>query len=99
MHQDKQKQLATKLLIAANDIVKGYKGKEFLEAGYVYASYVPVNVDVLPNKIMFIKEWLVLNRYNASGFLPTKIISSRYSTATVNPKFYGLVSVDGIGEK
>ena len=61
--------------------INGYpivKGQSFLEAGYIFAPYIPLQVT--PN----ISE----------DFTPSREIMSRYATRVVNNRFYGTISVN-----
>jgi hypothetical protein len=57
----------------------GHKGSSFLEAGYVYAPYIPFQLTPV---VM-----------SADDFTPRKGIMTRYAKKVVNNKFYGLVNV------
>lgn len=59
----------------------GRKGEEFLQAGYVYAPYIPMQE--------------VQTIYDPNDFQPKKGIMSRYAKTTVNNKFYGIIEVTG----
>ena len=55
-----------------------YRTKSSLEAGYIFAPYIPLQVT--PN----ISE----------DFTPSREIMSRYATRVVNNRFYGTISVN-----
>ncbi|MFM1840977.1 MAG: Rhodothermus phage [Bacteroidota bacterium] len=68
-----------------NVILVGRKGSSFLESGYVYAPYVPLQV----TPTIFGQE----------DFVPRKGVMTRYAKKMVRPDMYGLVIVRGlIGE-
>lgn len=52
----------------------GYKGSTFLEAGYVYAPYIP----------LYTTPMIVLD-----DFIGRKGLATQYGKKTVNPRFYG----------
>jgi len=66
----------------ANICLMGHKGSSFLEAGYVYAPYIPFQITPV--------------MYDADDFTPRKGIMTRYGKKVVNNKFYGLVYVSNI---
>jgi len=66
----------------AGKILIGHKGKSLLDAGYVYAPYVPLQ--------------LTPTMYNPFNFTPIKGIMSRYSKKLVNNRYYGLINVNGL---
>jgi hypothetical protein len=66
----------------ANTVLIGHKGKSLLDAGYIYAPYVPLQLTPV--------------MYNPFTFTPVKGISSRYAKKFVNSKFYGKIKVDGV---
>jgi hypothetical protein len=57
----------------ANNFIVGYKGSEFLEAGLVYAPYIPLYTTPL----------VVLDDFKAR-----KGLATQYGVKVVNPKFY-----------
>lgn len=65
-----------------NLILVGRKGSSFLESGYVYAPYVPLQV----TPTIFGNE----------DFVPRKGIMTRYAKKMVRPDFYGLVIVSDL---
>jgi len=68
-----------------NVILVGRKGSSFLESGYVYAPYVPLQVTP--------------TIFGVEDFVPRKGVMTRYGKKMVRPDFYGLVIVRGmIGE-
>lgn len=62
-----------------NRILVGYKGKNYLETGYVYAPYVPLIV----TPTIFAPE----------DFTPRKGVMTRYGKKMVRSDFYGTVTV------
>jgi len=68
-----------------NVILVGRKGSSFLESGYVYAPYVPLQVTP--------------TIFGPEDFVPRKGVMTRYAKKMVRPDMYGLVVVRGlIGE-
>ena len=65
-----------------NKILIGHKGKSLLDAGYIYAPYVPLQ--------------LTPTMYNPFNFTPIKGIMTRYAKKMVNNRFYGRITVDGV---
>jgi hypothetical protein len=65
-----------------NVILTGYKGAQFLEAGAVYAPYVPLLMTPL---VM-----------DPDTFVPRKGIMTRYAKKMVRPEFYGRIFVHGL---
>ena len=64
-----------------NVILVGRKGSSFLESGYVYAPYVPLQVTP--------------TIFGADDFVPRKGVMTRYGKKMVRPDMYGLVVVQG----
>jgi len=62
-----------------NLILVGRKGNSFLESGYVYAPYVPMQTTPLI--------------YGDEDFVPRKGVMTRYAKKMVRPDMYGLVVV------
>jgi len=62
-----------------NVILVGRKGSSFLESGYVYAPYVPLQVTP--------------TIFGDEDFLPRKGVMTRYAKKMVRPDMYGLVVV------
>jgi hypothetical protein len=68
-----------------NVILVGRKGGSFLESGYVYAPYVPLQVTP--------------TIFGVEDFVPRKGVMTRYAKKMVRPDMYGLVIVRGmVGE-
>jgi len=65
-----------------NVILVGRKGSSFLESGYVYAPYVPLQVTP--------------TIFGTEDFVPRKGVMTRYAKHMVRPDMYGLVIVDGL---
>jgi len=64
------------------DILMGYKGNTFIDAGYVWAPYVPLQVTATfldPNDFQFRKG-----------------LRTRYAKKMVRSEFYGRVLVSGL---
>jgi len=66
----------------AGKVLVGHKGKSLLDAGYIYAPYVPLQ--------------LTPTMYNPFNFTPIKGIMTRYAKKMVNNRFYGRIVVDGV---
>ena len=62
-----------------NVILVGRKGSSFLESGYVYAPYVPLQVTP--------------TIFHADDFTPRKAVMTRYGKRMVRPDMFGLVIV------
>ena len=65
-----------------NAILVGRKGSSFLESGYVYAPYVPLQVTP--------------TIFGPEDFTPRKGVMTRYGKKMVRPDMYGLVIVRGL---
>jgi len=65
-----------------NVILVGRKGNSFLESGFVYAPYVPLQVTP--------------TIFGTEDFVPRKGVMTRYSKKMVRPDMYGLVIVRGL---
>tara|TARA_Y100000593_G_scaffold13557_2_gene25314 strand:- start:26177 stop:27946 length:1770 start_codon:yes stop_codon:yes gene_type:complete len=65
-----------------NLVLIGRKGGSFLESGYVYAPYVPLQVTP--------------TIFGTEDFVPRKGVMTRYAKKMVRPDMYGLVVVRGI---
>jgi hypothetical protein len=63
-------------------VLIGHKGNTFLEAGYIYAPYIPLQ--------------LTQTIYDANDFTPRKGIMTRYAKKMVNNRFYGVIYIDNI---
>jgi len=65
-----------------NKILIGHKGKSLLDAGYVYAPYVPLQ--------------LTPTMYNPFTMTPIKGIMTRYAKKMVNNRYFGVITCHGI---
>ena len=65
-----------------NVILIGRKGGSFLESGYVYAPYVPLQVTP--------------TIFGVEDFVPRKGVMTRYAKKMVRPDMYGIVIVRGL---
>jgi len=65
-----------------NKILIGHKGKSLLDAGYIYAPYVPLQ--------------LTPTMYNPFNMTPIKGIMTRYAKKMVNNRYFGVIDVKGI---
>ena len=68
--------------LPAGKVLIGHKGKSLLDAGYIYAPYVPLQ--------------LTPTMYNPFNFTPIKGIMTRYAKKMVNNRYYGLIDVAGL---
>ncbi len=66
----------------SNIVLVGHKGNTFLEAGYVYAPYIPLQ--------------LTQTIYDPNDFTPRKGIMTRYAKKMINNRFYGVIYIDNI---
>jgi hypothetical protein len=66
----------------ANKVLIGHKGKSLLDAGYIYAPYVPLQ--------------LTPTMYNPFTMTPIKGIMTRYAKKMVNNRYFGVVTVNGL---
>ena len=66
----------------ASKILIGHKGKSLLDAGYIYAPYVPLQ--------------LTPTMYNPFTMTPIKGIMTRYAKKMVNNRYFGVINVSGI---
>jgi hypothetical protein len=65
-----------------NVVLVGRKGNSFLESGYVYAPYVPLQTTP--------------TIFDPESFVPRKGVMTRYAKKMVRPDMYGLVIVRGL---
>jgi hypothetical protein len=65
-----------------NIILAGYRGSQFLEAGAVYAPYVPLMMTPLV--------------YDPESFTPRKGLMTRYAKKMIRPEFYGKVFISDL---
>ncbi len=68
--------------LPSNIVLVGHKGNTFLEAGYVYAPYIPLQ--------------LTATIYDPNDFTPRKGIMTRYAKKMINNRFYGVIYIDNI---
>ncbi len=66
----------------AGKVLIGHKGKSLLDAGYIYAPYVPLQ--------------LTPTMYNPFNFTPIKGIMTRYAKKMVNNRYFGVIDVKGL---
>ena len=71
--------------MTANQILLGYRGSQFLEAGAVFAPYIPLIMTPLV--------------YDPDTFVPRKGLLTRYAKKMVRPEFYGLINIAGLNTK
>jgi hypothetical protein len=65
-----------------NVILMGFRGKQFLETGAVFAPYIPLIMTPLV--------------YDPSTFTPRKGLMTRYAKKMLRPEFYGKIYVAGL---
>ena len=65
-----------------NTILLGYRGTQFLEAGAVFAPYIPLIMTPLV--------------YDPETFVPRKGLLTRYAKKMLRPEFYGKIYVNGL---
>ena len=65
-----------------NTILMGYRGNQFLEAGAVFAPYIPLIMTPMV--------------YEPDTFTPRKGLLTRYAKKVVRPEFYGKIQIDGL---
>jgi len=65
-----------------NVVLVGRKGSSFLESGYVYAPYVPLQTTP--------------TIFGPEDFVPRKGVMTRYGKKMVRPDMYGLVIIEGL---
>ena len=65
-----------------NTILMGFRGGQFLEAGAVFAPYIPLIMTPLV--------------YDPNTFTPRKGLLTRYAKKVVRPEFYGKIFVSGL---
>ena len=68
--------------MAENTILLGYRGNQFLEAGAVFAPYIPLIMTPLV--------------YDPNTFTPRKGLLTRYAKKVVRPEFYAKIYVSGL---
>jgi hypothetical protein len=65
-----------------NVILMGFRGKQFLETGAVFAPYIPLIMTPLV--------------YDPNTFTPRKGLMTRYAKKMLRPEFYGKIYVNGL---
>jgi hypothetical protein len=65
-----------------NTILMGFRGSQFLEAGAVFAPYIPLIMTPLV--------------YDPDTFTPRKGLLTRYAKKMLRPEFYGKIYVSGL---
>jgi hypothetical protein len=65
-----------------NTILMGFRGGQFLEAGAVFAPYIPLIMTPMV--------------YDPDTFTPRKGLLTRYAKKVVRPEFYGKIQVSGL---
>ena len=70
--------------LPAQLVLLGHKGNTFLEAGYIYAPYIPLQ--------------LTQTITDPNDFTPRKGIMTRYAKKMVNNRFYGVIYIDNINQ-
>jgi hypothetical protein len=65
-----------------NTILVGFRGKQFLEAGAVFAPYIPLIMTPLI--------------YDPNTFTPRKGLLTRYAKKMLRPEFYGKIYISGL---
>ncbi len=65
-----------------NAILVGFRGKQFLEAGAVFAPYIPLIMTPLI--------------YDPTTFTPRKGLLTRYAKKMLRPEFYGKIYINGL---
>ena len=65
-----------------NTILVGFRGKQFLEAGAVFAPYIPLIMTPLI--------------YDPETFTPRKGLLTRFAKKMLRPEFYGKVEISGL---
>jgi hypothetical protein len=83
------------------DILPGLKGRTFLETGYVYAPYVPLNMTPLFAVNPLYKKLkraglktLPRTPFTQEDFKPKKGIMTRYGCKLVKSNFYDVLEVE-----
>jgi len=65
-----------------NQILLGFRGSQFLEAGATFAPYIPLIMTPLV--------------YDPDTFTPRKGLLTRYAKKVLRPEFYGIIKVNGL---
>ena len=83
------------------EVIIGRKSDSLIEQGYVYAPYIPIQTSSVvngydsknTNRKRKINKIFGLGLNIKDEFLPSKSITSRYSTKTINSKYYGTIEI------
>lgn len=67
-----------------NTILMGFRGTQFLEAGAVFAPYIPLIMTPLI--------------YDPNTFTPRKGLLTRYAKKMLRPEFYGKIYINGLNQ-
>ena len=65
-----------------NQILLGYRGSQFLEAGAVFAPYIPLIMTPMV--------------YDPNTFTPRKGLLTRYAKKMLRPEYYGIIKCSGL---
>ena len=65
-----------------NQVLLGYRGTQFLEAGAVFAPYVPLIMTPMV--------------YDPTTFTPRKGLLTRYAKKMLRPEYYGIIKIAGL---
>ena len=65
-----------------NTILMGFRGGQFLEAGAVFAPYIPLIMTPMV--------------YDPDTFVPRKGLLTRYAKIMVRPEYFGKIMVNGL---
>tara|TARA_B110000902_G_scaffold66983_1_gene79626 strand:- start:415 stop:2196 length:1782 start_codon:yes stop_codon:yes gene_type:complete len=65
-----------------NQVLLGYRGTQFLEAGAVFAPYVPLIMTPMV--------------YDPTTFTPRKGLLTRYAKKMLRPEYYGVIKIAGL---
>ena len=68
--------------MTANIILLGYRGTQFLEAGAVFAPYIPLIMTPMV--------------YDPNTFTPRKGLLTRYAKKMLRPEYYGIINCSGL---
>lgn len=80
----------------------GKKSSSSLEAGYIYAPYIPITTSSVVSEGLQSKNINRKSKINKifdlgldikDGFSPSKSITSRYSKKIINPNYYGAIEI------
>ena len=68
--------------MTTNQILIGYRGTQFLEAGAVFAPYIPLIMTPMV--------------YDPNTFTPRKGLLTRYAKKMLRPEYYGIINCNGL---